>query len=125
MIVLNKMLYDQRQQKNINNQFAIYSDKSTVAYNARNTKGITYINSVLNNKLLTEELINKKQCITILNNNLENKVPVIGASTEHQITEKMALYKFLGFKEVLTEEQINTIIKKYNLLDGVDEIEVS
>lgn len=37
----------------------------------------------------------------------------------------MALYKFLGFKEALTEEQINAIIKKYNLLDGVDEIEVS
>ena len=38
---------------------------------------------------------------------------------------KMNLYKFLGFKEALTEEQIQAIIKKYNLLDGVDEIEIS
>lgn len=123
--VLNKMLYDQRRQSNINNQFAIYPDRSTVAYNSRNTKGITYINSVLNNKLLTEELINKKQCITILNNNLEKNVPVIGASVIYQINGEMALYKFLGFKEALTEEQIQAVIKKYNLLDGVDEIEVS
>lgn len=37
----------------------------------------------------------------------------------------MAIYKFLGFKDELTEEQINYVIEKYNLLDGVDEIEVS
>lgn len=37
----------------------------------------------------------------------------------------MTLYKFLGFKEALTEEQMQAVIKKYNLLDGVDEIEVS
>lgn len=37
----------------------------------------------------------------------------------------MSVFKFLGFKEALTEEQIQYVIKKYNLLDGVDEIEVS
>lgn len=124
--VINKILYDQRQVATINSQFAIYLDKSTVAYNARNTKGITYINSVLNNKLLTRELINKKQCITIFNNsNLEKRIPLIGTDISYQLNEKMALYKFLGFKEALTEEQIQAVIKKYNLLDGVDEIEVS
>lgn len=124
--ILNKILYDQRKVVSINNQFAIYLDEPTVAYNARNTKGITYINSVLNNKLLTRELINKKQCITLFNNsNLEKNIPLIGTNINHELNEKMALYKFLGFKEELTEEQINAIIKKYNLLDGVDEIEVS
>lgn len=123
--VVNKILYGQRQKVTVDNQFAIYSDKSTVAYNARNTKGITYINSVLNNKLLVKELINKKQCITILNNNLEKNIPIIGAHITYVMNEKMALYKFLGFKEALTEEQIQAVIKKYNLLDGVDEIEVS
>lgn len=124
--VLNKILYEQRQVATINNQFAIYLDEPTVAYNARNTKGITYINSVLNNKLLTRELINKKQCITVFNNsNLEKNIPLIGTNINHELNEKMALYKFLGFKEALTEEQIQAVIKKYNLLDGVDEIEVS
>lgn len=124
--VLNKILYEQRHNATINNQFAIYLGEPTVAYNARNTKGITYINSVLNNKLLTRELINKKQCITVFNNsNLEKNIPLIGTNINHELNEKMALYKFLGFKEALTEEQIQTVIKKYNLLDGVDEIEVS
>lgn len=123
--VVDKILYDQRQKQTVDNQFAIYSYKQAVAYNSRNTKGITYINSVLNNKLLAEELINKKQCITILNNNLEKNIPIIGTTINHEINEKMALYKFLGFKEALTEEQIQTVIKKYNLLDGVDEIEVN
>lgn len=124
--VLNKILYEQRHTATINNQFAIYLDEPTVAYNARNTKGITYINSVLNNKLLTRELINKKQCITVFNNsNLEKNIPLIGTNINHELNEKMALYKFLGFKEALTEEQIQAVIKKYNLLDGIDEIEVS
>lgn len=124
--VLNKILYDQRHAATINNQFAIYLDEPTVAYNARNTKGITYINSVLNNKLLTRELINKKQCITVFNNsNLEKNIPLIGTNANHELNEKMALYKFLGFKEALTEEQIQAVIKKYKLLDGVDEIEVN
>lgn len=124
--VLNKILYEQRQAATINNQFAIYLDEPTVAYKARNTKGITYINSVLNNKLLTRELINKKQCITVFNNsNLEKNIPLIGTNISHELNEKMALYKFLGFKEALTEEQIQAVIKKYNLLDGIDEIEVS
>ena len=52
--------------------------------------------------------------------------PNIGCSfTSDGYYSNMTLYKFLGFKETLTEEQINAIIKKYNLLDGVDEIEVS
>lgn len=124
--VVNKILYDQRQKVTVDNQFAIYSDKSTVAYNARNTKGITYINSVLNNKLLVRELINKKQCITVFNNsNLEKNIPLIGIRIDHELNEKMALYKFLGFKEALTEEQIQAVIKKYNLLDGIDKIEVN
>lgn len=124
--VVDKMLYDQRQDTVVNHQFGIYLDESTVAYNSRNTKGITYINSVLNNKLLTEELINKKQCITVFNNsNLEKNIPLIGTNINHEINEKMALYKFLGFKKALTEEQIQAVIKKYNLLDEVDEIEVS
>lgn len=41
------------------------------------------------------------------------------------VSPKVGIYKFLGFKEALTEEQIQYVIKKYNLLDGVDEIEVS
>lgn len=54
-------------------------------------------------------------------------MPYIGYNFERNMgyTLKGCVYKFLGFKEALTEEQINAIIKKYNLLDGIDEIEVS
>lgn len=52
--------------------------------------------------------------------------PCIGSNNSRNgYFSNLTLYKFLGFKEALTEEQIKAIIKKYNLLDGVDEIEVS
>lgn len=53
------------------------------------------------------------------------KIITIGCRNTKNEFGNIALYKFLGFKEELTEEQIQAIIKKYNLLDGVDEIEVS
>ena len=58
--------------------------------------------------------------------NYQNNRPIIGANNiSSSYYSTMVLYKFLGFKEALTEEQIQAVIKKYNLLDGVDEIEVS
>lgn len=122
--VLNKMLYDQRT-LGAKNDFALYLENlNNVAYNDRNTNG-TYINNKFNSYLIKNTL-NKKQLIMVKSKLTEKYKPVIGSNQSHNnFFANMALYKFLGFKEALTEEQIQAVIKKYNLLDGVDEIEVS
>lgn len=120
------ILYDQRKD-GVNHKFAIYNGEGAVlAYQQRND-GETYINGILNTTIITNKLYNKKHLITIKNNSLNNsQKPIIGSNQSHtQFFANMAIYKFLGFKDELTEEQIQAIIKKYNLLDGMDEIEVS
>lgn len=120
------ILYDQRK-NGVDFKFAIYNgDGSKLAYKQRND-GETYINGVLNTTIKTDNLINKKHLITIKNNSISlSQKPIIGSNYNNtQYFANMAIYKFLGFKEELTEEQIQAIIKKYNLLYGVDEIEVS
>lgn len=120
---VNNILYDQRS-ATFNKNFAIYNATS-IAYSVLNING-TYINGILNTKLKCSELINKKHLIHVVTNDIsEPRKPNIGRSLGQNQYSIMALYKFLGFKEALTEEQIQTVIKKYNLLDGVDEIEVN
>ena len=123
--VLNIMLYDQRGGAN---KFGIYHNAGSLAYYTIND-GKTYINNKLNTKVQTNEINNKKINICILNSDVNfsiKRIPIIGSNATHNmIYANMVLYKFLGFKEALTEEQIQAVIKKYNLLDGVDEIEVS
>lgn len=119
---LETILYDQR---SVGNDYALFNSKSLIAYKARNEND-TYINGKLNSKILTEELLNKKHLISVYTQNVKNaQIITLGASKSYSNNANMALYKFLGFKEALTEEQIKAIIKKYNLLDGVDNIEVS
>lgn len=121
---MNNMLYDQRT-LNIKNDFALYLEMLyDLAYNSRNING-TYINNKFNNYHV-ENTLNKKQLIMVKSKLTENYKPIIGSNQSHNnFFANMALYKFLGFKEALTEEQIQAVIKKYNLLDGVDKIEVS
>lgn len=120
---LNKILYDQRY-LTPNHNFAIYNE-SGIAYSSRNNND-TFINNKINTKLTSMDLLNKKQLISVKTLTVNNIIPCVGANfTFNSYFSKMSLYKFLGFKEALTEEQIQYVIKKYNLLDGVDEIEVS
>lgn len=118
-----RILYDQRNEDL--DDYAVFNNGSNVAHNARNKNG-TYINGKLNTTILSRELVNKKHLIMVISESLSSKLPIIGSNNNHNgLFSSMAIYKFLGFKEKLTEEQIQAIIKKYNLLDGVDEIEVS
>lgn len=118
-----RILYDHRFRDS--EDYAIFNSGSYIAYTQRNVNG-AYINGVFNTTVICGNLVNKKHLITV-NSKLESsKMPIIGANnTYNGLFSNMAIYKFLGFKEELTEEQIQAIIKKYNLLDGVDEIEVS
>lgn len=123
---ITKMLYDQRVDPYMagKNVFGIYNESNTVAYSSRNPNGFTYINGTELN-IIADNLLNKKQCITVLNPTVvyaNTKRPVIGKGPDSAFNGNMAIYKFLGFKDALTEEQIQAVIKKYNLLDKVDEI---
>lgn len=127
-LALNGIFYDQR--KESNNIYAFGSSTGQIkeiAYNrANNTK--QYINGILNTTIDIKDLLNKKQLIhniEVLANEENSQSPKLAGSLLSSIPAKICIYKFLGFKEALTEEQIQAVIKKYNLLDGVDEIEVS
>lgn len=118
----NVFLYDQRKNTEPPYDYGLYTYNS-VAYNMRNING-TYINGIKNTKVFTKDLNNKKILINVNSELTQLNKPTISVGITGSYSN-MALYKFLGFKEALTEEQIQAVIKKYNLLDGVDEIEVS
>lgn len=118
-----RILYDQRFRDT--EDYAIFNTGSDIAYTQRNVNG-AYINGVFNTTVIGRNLVNKKHLITVNSKLGSSKMPIIGANNNYNgLFSNMVIYKFLGFKEELTEEQIKAIIKKYNLLDGVDEIEVS
>lgn len=118
------MLYDQRSEP-FNKNYSVAHYPRTIAYNNNNING-TYINGTLNTKLTCQELTNKKHLIHVVAKDIsESRKPNIGRSLGKNQHSNMILYKFLGFKEALTEEQIKAVINKYNLLDGVDNIDVN
>lgn len=115
------ILYDQRSEL-FNKNYSVAYYPSSIAYNNDNING-TYINGTLNTKLACQELNNKKHLIHVVAKDIsESRKPNIGRSLGQNQYSNMMLYKFLGFKEALTEEQIKAVINKYNLLDGVDTI---
>lgn len=126
---INAGYYDQIKKGESKYYFSVSGSSSDIAFSYRNTNGKTYINGILNTSILSKDVVNKTVCIGIVNENVtadNTTIPKIGDGTHFTPWfANMALYKFLGFKEALTEEQIQTVIKKYNLLDGVDEIEVN
>ena len=120
---MGQVIYDQRTAESINvgiNKFAIYGENNSIAWNARNTGGVTYINGELNNTKLSSSLIGQKHCAALVNDTIEDgdtTIPLIGKRTNSDDTfyADMKLYKFLGFKEALSEKQIQMVIEKYGL----------
>ncbi len=107
---------------------------SGVLYYARNNvnkeKCLTYINGKLNDAnfgIQSLTAVNKKHCFAVTFNDTEfNNVRKdfirISSTAANNFYINMNMYKFMAFKDRLTEEQIKTVINKYNLLDGVDNI---
>lgn len=120
---MGQIIYDQRTPEALSagrNKFAIYGENNSIAWNARNTGGVTYINGELNTTKLSSSLIGQKHCATLVNNTIEDgdtTTPLIGKRTNSDATfySDMKLYKFLGFKEALSEKQIKMVIEKYGL----------
>lgn len=125
---LNTILYDQRKVGTEQEDY-INTSAYEAGFYGRNKYGKTYINGVYNkpdSTLIASKLSNKHILITSTFKGDYTSTSCIASSNVNKgMYCNIALYKLLGFKEALTEEQINNVIKKYNLLDGVDEIEVS
>lgn len=103
-----KFIYDQR----LNNikpwLFAVFNDKSSIAYNSRNSNGKTYIDGTLNESTRVSALLNKKQIITIVNNDVtgdKTKTPVFFSNTDHDSGWiSSAFYNSIGFDSVPTQQ---------------------
>lgn len=103
-----KFIYDQR----LNNikpwLFAVFNDKGSIAYNSRNSNGKTYIDGTLNESTIVSALLNKKQIITIVNNDVtgdKTKTPVFFSNTDHDSGWiSSAFYNSFGFDSVPTKQ---------------------
>lgn len=103
-----KFIYDQR----LNNikpwLFAVFNDKGSIAYNSRNSNGKTYIDGTLNESTRVSALLNKKQIITIVNNDVtgdKTKTPIFFSNTDHNSGWiSSAFYNSIGFDSVPTQQ---------------------
>lgn len=103
-----KFIYDQR----LNNiepwLFAVFNDKDSIAYNSRNSNGKTYIDGTLNESTRVSALLNKKQIITIVNNDVtgdKTKTPIFFSNTDHNSGWiSSAFYGSIGFDSVPTQQ---------------------
>lgn len=101
-----RYLFDQRKDTSSPYAFAIVNFEGAIAYNSRNTDGKTYIDGILNTKLKTEDLLNKKQIITMLNSNVSESIteqPVFWASLNKGENMPCAFYNSIAFDSIPTE----------------------
>lgn len=103
-----KFIYDQRLTTTEPWLFAVFNDKGSIAYNSRNSNGKTYIDGTLNESTIVSALLNKKQIITIVNNDVtgdKTKTPVFFSNTDHDSGWiSSAFYNSIGFDSVPTKE---------------------
>lgn len=103
-----KFIYDQRLNTTEPWLFAVFNDKGSIAYNSRNSNGKTYIDGTLNESTIVSALLNKKQIITIVNNDVtgdKTKTPVFFSNTDHNNGWiSSAFYNSFGFDSVPTKQ---------------------
>lgn len=99
-----KFIYDQRLNTAEPWLFAVFNDKGSIAYNSRNSNGKTYIDGVLNESTRVSALLNKKQIITITNDDVvddKTKSPVFFSNSDHTSGWiSSAFYNSIGFDAV-------------------------
>lgn len=108
---LSQILYDQRKigYNNIQSSyFSIFTRANTIAYNARNVDGKTYIDGVLNETTIADNLLGKKTIITIVNSsaNSERTGKPSFFSTYNNLGyfANLAFYNSFGFDSVPTKQ---------------------
>ena len=113
---IGKIIYDQRDNGSTTS-FAIVpisindTTKNRIAYQERNANGITYIDGIRNEYIESYSLKNIIHNITITNPDVSNKTVVLGASnrTAADYFAKYALYDFMLFDEISTDDKIKEL----------------
>ena len=108
---LSQILYDQRKigYNNIQSSyFSIFAGANTIAYNARNVDGKTYIDGVLNETTIVDNLLGKKTIITIVNNSVDSektgRPSFFSTYSNLGYFANLAFYNSIGFDSVPTKE---------------------
>jgi hypothetical protein len=113
---INSIIYDQR----TNGGFAIFNsdfdtkENKVPAYRARNIGGSTYIDGILNKYIYASELKNITHNIVELHDpklNTGTLNPKIGSSYLNSNYAQMALYDFMLFDEISTDDKIEELNK--------------
>lgn len=105
---LGMPIYEQRTPGKKN--FAIISNSTAVAYIEGND-GNTYIDGILNNNIKGNELVNITHNITITNELSEkpNTSPMLGINNGRNAFAQMALYDFMLFDNISTDDKIKEL----------------
>ena len=108
---LGQQLYDQRKvgyDKVTSSYFSIFAESNSIAYNARNVDGSTYIDGVLNETIIADNLLEKKAVITIVNGSADSEKTGTPSffSTYNNLGyfANLAFYNSIGFDSVPTKE---------------------
>ena len=102
-------LYDQR--NNWEQYLGIVSTKDFIAYNYSNQRGKTYIDGILNENITANDLIGITHNITVTNNrdDVKQYSPCIGTSFARNSYAQMALYDFMLFDNISTDDKIKQL----------------
>lgn len=84
--------------------FSIYGQPNTIAYNYNNTNGVTYLDGTLNETIPTNNLLNKKQTVTIVNPTDGGNNSIIFFNSYGSSYMNMAFYGSIGFDSVPTKK---------------------
>lgn len=104
----DRYLYDQR--NSWSQYLAIVSASKTIAYEYSNKGGKTYIDGILNEHIIDKDLLNITHNITATNANIGVQyVPNIGTSFARGNFAQMALFDFMLFPEISSENEIKEL----------------
>lgn len=111
----DRYLYDQR--NSWSQYLAIVSAGKTIAYEYSNKGGKTYIDGILNEHIIDKDLLNITHNITATNANIGVQyAPNIGTSFARDNFAQMALFDFMLFPEISSENEI----KELNDIVGIE-----
>ena len=80
--------------------FSIYGQPGITVYNFRNTGGVTYLDGILNEAEVSNNLLNKKQTVTIVNPTDGGNNSIIFFNSYGSSYMNMAFYNSIGFDAV-------------------------
>lgn len=84
--------------------FSIYGQLGITAYNFRNTGGVTYLDDILNEAEISNNLLNKKQIVTIVNPTDGGNNSIMFFNSYSSSYMNMAFYGSIGFDSVPTQQ---------------------